>query len=257
MILSRRVALGGVQLDEVHEAIVIQSIDPGVPNETINAVESMGGAGQRITGQHWNTLDVQVTYGIDIPKNQLALRRQVFDMVNAWAMRKGWLTINYMENRRMYVDKAVIPGSGDMREWTKEFTITFRAYNVPFWQDEVPAAAVSGTAQSGRIYVPVGGNVESVMDATFQNKSGMTIQNVRISAGGNTIQLNGISLGGSAALTISHGTDGLLKIMKGSTSIYNKYSGSDDLYVKPGNVAVDFTADRAGILTAQCFGRYV
>ena len=257
MILSRRVALGGVQLDEVHEAIVIQSIDPGVPNETINAVERMGGAGQRITGQHWNTLDVQVTYGIDIPKNQLALRRQVFDMVNAWAMRKGWLTINYMENRRVWIDKVILPGSGDIREWTKEFTITFRAYNVPFWQDEVPAAAVSSTTQSGRIYVPVGGNVESVMDATFQNKSGMTIQNFRISAGGNTIQLSGISLGGSATLTISHGTDGLLKIMKGSTSIYNKYSGSDDLYVKPGNVAVEFTADRAGILTAQCFGRYV
>ena len=50
MILSRRVALGGVQLDEIHEAIVIRSIDPGVPNETINAVERMGGAGQRITG---------------------------------------------------------------------------------------------------------------------------------------------------------------------------------------------------------------
>ena len=30
MILSKRVALGGVQLDELHESIVIRSIDPGL-----------------------------------------------------------------------------------------------------------------------------------------------------------------------------------------------------------------------------------
>lgn len=257
MILSRRVALGGVQLDEIHEAIVIRSIDPGVPNETINAVERMGGYGQRITGQHWNTLDVQVSYAIDVPKDQMELRRQIFEAVNAWALRKGWLTVNYMTNRRMYVDKAVIPGSRDLWEWTNEFTITFRAYSVPFWQDEIPSQAVSGIAASGNVTVQVGGNVESVLDATFQNKSGMTIQNFRITAAGNTIQLSGISLGGNASLSISHGTDGLLRIMKGSTSIYNKYTGADDLYVRPGWASVSYTADRAGILTVQNYGRYI
>ena len=49
MILSRRVALNGQQLDELHDAIVIRSIDPGVPNESISAVDRMGGAGSRIT----------------------------------------------------------------------------------------------------------------------------------------------------------------------------------------------------------------
>jgi hypothetical protein len=257
MILSRRVALGGVQLDEIHEAIVIRSIDPGVPNETINAVERMGGAGQRITGQHWNTLDVQVTYAIDVPKDQLELRRQIFEAVNAWALRKGWLTVNYMTNRRVYVDKAVLPGSKDLWEWTSDYTITFRAYNVPFWQDELPGQAVSGIAQSGTVAIAVGGNTESVLDATFANKSGMTIQNFRITANGNTIQLTGISLGGNASLAISHGTDGLLRIMKGNTSIYSKYTGADDLYVNPGNTAVTYAADRAGVLTVQNYGRYI
>lgn len=257
MILSRRVALGGVQLDEIHEAIVIRSIDPGVPNETINAVERMGGAGQRITGQHWNTLDVQVTYAIDVPKDQLELRRQIFEAVNAWALRKGWLTVNYMTNRRVYVDKAVLPGSKDLWEWTSDYTITFRAYNVPFWQDELPSQAVSGIAQNGTVAIAVGGNTESVLDATFANKSGMTIQNFRITANGNTIQLTGISLGGNASLAISHGTDGLLRIMKGNTSIYSKYTGADDLYVNPGNTAVTYAADRAGVLTVQNYGRYI
>ena len=134
MILSKRVALGGQQLDELHDAIVIRSIDPGVPNESISAVDRMGGAGSRITGDHFSTIDVSVTYAIDIPKRRMAERRAVFDLVNAWANRKGWLTVNWLENRRMYVDKTILPGSGDLWEWTSEFTIVFRAYNVPFWQ---------------------------------------------------------------------------------------------------------------------------
>lgn len=257
MILSRRVALGGVQLDELHERIVIQSIDPGVSHETVTAVNRMGGSGQRVTGQHWETLEVNVTFAIDVPKTEMVLRKQIFDAVIAWALRKGWLTCNWIPNRRMYVDKVVVPGSGDMRQWTNEYTITFRAYNVPFWQDELPGQATSGTAASGRVWVPVSGNVQSVMDASFRNMSGMGINNLWVQAGGNRITLSGLGLGGSSTLSIYHGTDGLLRITADGVSVYSKYTGADDLYVNPGSVAVDFGADRAGILTAQCYGRWI
>ena len=257
MILSKRVALGGVQLDELHDAIVIRSIDPGVTKESVSAVTRMGGFGQRMTGQHWDTLEVSVSYAIDIPKREMALRRQIFNAVNAWALKKGWLTVNWLENRRFYVDKVVLPGSGDMWAWTDEFTITFRAYNVPFWQDALPAQVSSGTAASGSVTVQVGGNVQSVLDVTFQNRSGMTINNFWVQANGNRITLSSLGLGGSSALTINHGTDGLLRIKIGSTSVYQKYTGADDLFVNPGNVGVTFAADRAGTLTVQSYGRWV
>ena len=257
MILSKRVALGGVQLDELHDAIVIRSIDPGVTKESVSAVTRMGGFGQRMTGQHWDTLEVSVSYAIDIPKREMALRRQIFDAVNAWALKKGWLTVNWLENRRFYVDKVVLPGSGDMWAWTDEFTITFRAYNVPFWQDALPAQVSSGTAASGSVTVQVGGNVQSVLDVTFQNRSGMTINNFWVQANGNRITLSSLGLGGSSALTINHGTDGLLRIRRDGTSVYEKYTGADDLFVNPGNVSVSFSADRAGTLTVQSYGRWV
>jgi len=257
MILSRRVSLGGVQLDEIHESVVIRSFDPGTASENITAVDRMGGSGQRITGRHRSTLEATLVFAINIPKRELALRRQVFEAVTAWALKKGWLKVNYLDNRRMYVDAVVIPSGGDMWEWTGEYTITFKAYNVPFWQDELPAQAVSGQASSGTVYVDVGGNVQSVMDASFRNRSGMTINSLAVTAGGNRIQLSNLGLGGSGTLAISHGTDGLLRIKIGSTSVYEKYTGADDLYVNPGRVAVSWTADRAGILTAQSFGRWI
>ena len=253
MILSKRAALNGVQLDELFPEIVIRSVDPGVPHETVSAVSRGRGFGQRVTGQHWDTLEVSVTYAIDLPKKEMALRRQIFDAVNTWALQKGWLTVNRLEGRRFWVDKVVVPGSGDLWNWTNDFTIIFRAYGVPFWQDEIPAQAVSSVTGNGSVALQVSGNVKSVLDISFQNRSGMTINNFQVQAAGNRIMLTSLGLGGSAVLRISHGTDGLLRITAGGTNVYSKYSGADDLYVDPGPVTVSFAADRAGVLTASCF----
>ena len=257
MILYRRAALGGVQLDELDERIVIRSIDPGVPKENIQAVSRMGGAGQRVTAQHWETLDVSVSWAINEQKRELSERRRLFDLVNAWALRKGWLTVTGMDGRRMYVDKVIVPGSGDLWNWTAEFTTTFRAYNVPFWQDEVPASVNNGNITSGRMWITVPGMVETVLDAEMRNISGQTIPNISISAGGNTITLNGVNLGGNATLSISHGTDGLLRITANGSSVYHKKTGAADLVVKPGENAVDISASRAMRVTLSAVGRYV
>ena len=257
MILSRRVALNGVQLDEVHESIVIRGVDPGVTHETIGAVSRMGGFGQRVTGQHWDTLDVVVRVAIDLPKKRMEERKAVFDAIIAWANGKGWLTFNYMTNRRFWVDKIVFPDSGDVWDWTTEWPITFRAYNVPFWQDEMPNQAGNDLSSGGRLWVTIGGNVKSVLDVTFQNKSGMVIPNFQISTPDGNITLTDIGLGGSETLTISHGTDGLLRIRAGSRNVYEKYTGTDDLFVQPGVATVDWSATRAGRITVQSYGRYI
>ena len=257
MILSRRVSLGGVQLHELHESIVIRSVDPGVPRENVTAADRMGGFGQRITGEHWQTLEASVSYAIDIPKTRLAERREVFDMVNTWALKKGWLWMNERPGKRMYVEKTVVPGSMDLRDWTDEYTITFRAYSVPFWQDATATTVKSKTLASGSVTAEIGGNVKGVIDVSFQNKSGKTIDNFWVQANGNRITMSNLGLGGSATLTISHTTTGLLQFKIGSTGVYTKYTGADDLYVNPGNTTVTFSADRAGILTVTNYGRWV
>ena len=50
MLLKRRVALDGVQLDELDERIIISGIDEAAGKDTISAVGSSAGMGQRITG---------------------------------------------------------------------------------------------------------------------------------------------------------------------------------------------------------------
>lgn len=257
MILSKRVSLGGVQLDELHDSIVIRGINPGTPDHTVNAVSRMSGAGQRITGEHWETLEAQVRFAINLPKREMVLRRKVFDLVMNWAAKCGWLTMNCFENRRLYVDKVQFPNMADPWDWTADYVITFKAYNVPFWQDEAPTSASNPLITSGSVQIEVGGNIRSVLDVEFRNRSGMTINNFNVSAGGNTLYLSGIGLGGSSTLNIHHGTDGVLRITSGGSSVLSCRTGADDLYVNPGVVNVSISADRAGQLTVRNYGRYV
>ena len=283
MKLSGRVKFCGTQLDDLAPEIVIQGVDLGNSKENISAVDRLGGFGQRITGAHWQTLEASVTFGIDVPRTNLTRRMQIWDTVANWCANKaGWLSITFdgretntiaapqgkalsvsnadyiaYMNKRMYADKVIMPSPGDMYDWTKEFTIIFRAYNIPFWQDEVVTSAASGTAASGTINMTIPGRIKTPVDITFQNKSGKTISSFKVWTKLSTITLTDISLGGSETITISHGTDGLMAIKKGSTSLYSKYTGSDDLLISPGKNYVKYEAERAGILTASVYGRYV
>ena len=257
MILSRRVALGGFQLDEIHERIVIQSVNPGTTEENVQTVSRMGGVGQRVTGAHWEKLEAMVEFGIDIPKRDLAGRREVFEAVKQWALRRGWLTTNEMPGRRMYVDRVVLPSGGDLWNWTDSMAITFRALNVPFWQDETPGMVTENLITNGSVSIDVGGNVTGVLDADFTNRSGQAINRLSITAGGNTLEFANLALGGSDTLSISHGTDGLLRITAGGVSVLNKRTGADDLYVSPGSNIVTVAAERAGALTVRNWGRWI
>ena len=256
MILSRRAALDGVQLDEVHQKVVIRSIDPGISKQNITAVDRMGGAGQRVTGEHWSTIDATVTFAINVPKREMELRRQIFDAVISWAMGGKWLTFNNMPDRRLYVDKVVLPSSGDLWNWQAEYTITFRAYNVPFWQQAEPVVVKKANITKGSVVIDVGGTAESVLDITFKNISGKEITNFKVTADGKALTLNGVKLGGTETLTINHGTDGLLRIKAGSRNVYGIYTGDDDLTVKPGKRTVTIEATRAGELTVTSYGRF-
>ena len=260
MLLSRRIALGGEQLDEIDPWIAIRRIEDTSPQESIAVVDMLGGAGQRITGSHFGLMEVTVTWALDIHAKEALERRAVYERVMRWANRKGWLTVNDKENRRMYVDKVIFPDQGDIREWTKEYEIIFRAYNVPFWQQETPESASAGPGASVTVSLQNPGTTESVLDIRFRNASGMEISTVDISAtGGSNIKLRNLGLQAGETLLINHGTDGILHITAGGRSALAKVQpgSSDDLVVAPGGVNVTLQAQRAGELTASCYGRYI
>lgn len=262
MRLSRRVSLANVQLDELDESIVIRSVDVGVPHEDVGSADRMGGFGSRMTNQHWQSLDASVTFAINIQKNEMVRRREVFDMINAWAKPKKWLRTNQMEGRRLYVDKIVYSGGGDMRDWLREYTITFRAYSVPFWQDEIQVEAQKKKISKGNVQIEIGGTAPGVLDISFENVSGKQINDVTFTVGTQTLQLKGVNLAANETLNMSHTNEGVLRVRAvngdNSRNVYSLLRGADDAYVEAGTaVTVAVEATRAGNITVRNTARWL
>ena len=252
MILSRRVALGGTQLDSLDNSIAILDVQAGVPHENVNTVNRMGGFGQRVTSQHWESLEVRVTFSIDINKKELTSRRAVFDKAMKWAIDGGWLTTNQMSGKRMYAEKVVLPSGGDMWNWLAQYTIIFIAYGVPFWQDATATSDVSGV-------LTVPGILQTVCNAEIENNGSSIIDSLTVTAGNSSMVFSSLGLAAGETLKIGHRNDGTLwlRIYNNNTyrSVLDKRTGgsADDLYVDPGARIVSATS---GTATFTCYGRY-
>lgn len=263
MICARRVALNDIQLDEVHDAVVIKSVEPADGKESISAVSNAAGYGQRITNRRRDTLDMVVKFAIHVHKDNLEARAAVLEAVNAWAaaaMEGAWLTVNYKPNRRLWVVLAQAPGEGSLWDYTKEFQITFRAYVVPFWEDETEISSSSGINSSGSMTITVPGSAKTEAKVTVTNKSGMTIPNVSVTVAGQTMNFEGVNLGGNQSLIIDHVQTGRLYYLRariGNTSVLAKRTGANDFTVSPGENSISFSATRAVQVTVSVRGRYL
>lgn len=262
MILSKRVSLDNVQLDEQDERIVITGIDEAAGRDTISAAASAAGDGQRITNMRRDTLDVGVRFRLLIHKDDMAAREALLEKVNKWASNGGWLRVNYKPNRRILVTLAQAPGAGDMWQWTNEFTVTFRAFSVPYWEDDTLTSATGGIGLSGGFNLIVPGNTKTVASVKIVNRSGMNIDNVWMRMDGRTMNFSGLKLGGSSTLTIDYEQTQklfVLRIRIGSTSVMaaRTASSDDEFVVTPGVKYVIWEAQRAVQMTASCRGRYL
>ena len=260
MQLAHRAALNGVQLDEIDPRIIIKGIEGGAGRETVNSVSTGRGDGTRITGKRRDSVDVQVRFSMNIRRDSLDERAALLEAVNAWAVKGGWLTINYKPNRRLWVDEITTPGEGDLWKRLNEYTVTFRAHAVPYWQEENQVTGSTGTGTTGSGAVHVAGSAATVADATLENKSGAQINTVVITIGGKKMTFENLGMGDGERLVIDHViTKGknVIRIRVGSRSVMarRKEDSADDFEVSPRQCSFSFQAQRACQLTVKVSGR--
>jgi len=262
MILKRRVALNDVQLDSLDDRIIITGIDEAAGKDNITAVSGVSRNGQRVTARRRDSLDVTVKFALNIKNtgNRMRTREQLLEQINAWAANGGILTLDKRNGRRLKVLLAQAPGPGDMFNWTNEYTMVFRAYGCPYWQDDKATSATGAKEKSGDFYIVVPGNTETVAAVTVANKSGATINNVAIKIAGKEIKFAGLKMTGSQKLVIDHVNEAGLfyfRAMIGNKSVLANRTGEDDFYVMPGKTKIIFSADRAVQVTVSVRGRYL
>ena len=268
MQLKRRVALNGAQLDQVDSRIVISSVEPGDGKESITAVDAASGYGQRITSRRRSTLDMVVKFRIlerGHSASGLQNRAEVLEKVNAWAAGGGLLTVNYKPDRQLRVILAQAPGEGSLWDYTKEFTITFRAYGVPYWEQVTPGSEVIDEGgSSGTEIVLIGGSAKTQADVTLENTSGSTVDTVSISVGDNTMSFSNLGLADDEILTIDHTDDGLVRIRILDTNdayrdamAKRDATSANDFMTAPGNTICAYEATGACTMTLIWRERYL
>lgn len=264
MLCAHRAAVNGAQLDEINERIVIRGTESGAGKGTVTAVSTGRGDGSRITGRRRESLEAQVRFAMDIRKRDMQERAELLESVFAWAAAAegGTLTFGHKPGRRLRVDEVETPGEGDVWKWLDEYTITFRARAVPYWEQEnaISAQTATGTSQSGAI--TVAGSAETVANVTIENMSGAVINTMTVTIGGKSMAFEGLGLGAGQSLIVDHTrTNGryIQRIRIGTQSVMAKRTSAsaDEFIINPGSVSFSFSAQRACRLTVSCRGRYL
>lgn len=269
MILSRRAALNGEELDAAHDRIVIQGIECADGRDTISATASAAGSGQRVTSRRRDTLDVVIRFGLDIRRTDLQARAEALEAVNAWAAIAAdgaWLTLGHKPGRRLRVRLAQAPGEGNLWEWTRDYTITLRAYEIPYWEDEEAESAEIGTvSMTAAGSFRAGGTAPAGVAVELQNMSGAEIKRItNITVGGNRMAFDTLGLMANETLIIDHGETGLVRIrIRAADGTYRSAmaartpESADDFAVYPGDNAAGFEAQRACRMTVRWRCRYL
>ena len=260
MILRRRAALNGVQLDELDERIYISSIEERPARMSMTATGSVNGNGQRLTGFRRESIEVSIRFRMNIRKNDMAGRAVLLERINGWAANGGVLTLAHRPDRQITVFLSQAPGGGEMYNWTDEFELLFTSLSVPYFEDALATSVSSGTATSGVMWLNVPGNTQTVVDVAVRNMSGATINSLTVSVGGKQMQITGTPIAAGRTIQWTHPNNGkntYLRIHDGVRSLLGFRSGADDFLVSPGNNRVDFSASRAVIVTASVRGRYL
>ena len=253
MILSKRVSLNNIWLDELSNRIVITGIEEAAGKDTLNTTAAAGWMGTRITQQRRDTLDVTVRFRILAEKRMMQTRETILEKVNEWASTNsgGWLRVGHKENRRLQVVLVQTAAMGDPWNWTNEYTIVFRAFSVPYWEFDgaVPQWSYNVSA-SGTGSISIGGNAPTQLSVIVTNKSGKTINSVSITIGSKTIAFTGLGLLANQQLIIGYTRSAEVCVpffRIGSTSVMaaRTPTSADEFDMTPGTKTVRWTAERA------------
>lgn len=260
MILKRRVALNGTQLDSLDNRILITGLDEAAGKDQIGAVSLGGGNGQRITRTRRDTLDVTVKFTMNIKSNDMAGRSTLLDKINAWARAGGTLTVGHRSGKQLKVVLAQAPGGGDQFLWSNEFTLVFRAYGIPFWEDTTATTKTLAQDDSGTDTITMPGSAETVGEATIQNKSGSTLDTLSLTVNGYEMEFADLGLANNGYLVIDHIEAGGIYVKRariGQTSVLDKLTGADEYILKPGANAISYEAGGDVIVQVSAKGRYL
>ena len=236
------VALNGIELHSLDGAIVLQGVDEGAPSWNITTGNRASREGQYINGIEKRYRDVVVSFAIAETRD-LIRRADILQRVCAWAAAGGDLTVSYRDRQRLRVVCAALPAVKTLTKWAEAYSITFRAYTVPYWEsmdaESVTANAATSTSSVLTVRETAGGKL--CFEAT--NSSGSQADTAVINCNGGSIGFLGLGLLNGEKLILDYDGKDIqrIRILNAAGTAYRSAmakrttGSSDDLILKQGS----------------------
>lgn len=258
MVTRYRAAINGRQLDELLPGIIIKNIYEDAPSYSIEATENVH-YGSHVSMKRRTQKNVTITF--EIHEADVLARQKAIDTIMGWCDSGNVLTLNTRIGKMLHVICTQYPAVNALR-WTDEMTVTFTAFDVPYWQDvSVVEKSLSGSGTTYSASLNVKGTAITPVTCSIRN-GGTAITGATVTARSedgetSTIHIDGITLTSGKTLLISHSTEDLLQITIDGESVYNKLQSdsSDMLTMKPGAGTVTVTLASSGSISgvnAKC-----
>lgn len=254
--------LNGLGLHDLDERILITDIQESVPKFRTTTVANARYDGLRVTKHTRESLSVTVFFLIR--EYHTARRKALCSDICAWAASGGWLTLNDRPNQRLHVQCKSLPAITSALRWTDFLSITFTAWETPYWQDTAPVSVhldAPACQTVSAVMLPPGTAPICFLEAAIVNRGSESASQLVITAGDTVFRLSAPQLiPGDAALSIGYDDQGFLFIRSNNTSLLQSRTAdsSDDLLLTPGHPgAITITCDQPVTASLKARGLYL
>ena len=246
------VFLNETSLSSINPNIYVLDVNYIAPKTNVSTYNVAKRNGARIRRVSTDTIGVTISF--EIHSYNIAKRQRICGLVSRWAKNGGILEINDRPGQRLRCICEVKPTIESARNWTDPVTMTFMAYQLPFWEEKEYAVKTfdAGTSGSGSLFVP--GNVDGAMiEADIQTNA--SLSSITLTANGKTMTLSGLSVGAGNTIKIEYDDQLIQSIKVGSTSILDKRTGADDLIANCGEInSLSFSSSASVTVTYKVRG---
>lgn len=208
--MRTRVYLDGVGLHEISADVLVTAVSEGAPATQRQTMARGSRVGQWVSDETRSYLEVSVCFALR-NRRDTQKRAETLERVCAWAAGGGILRVSYRPERQLRVVCEALPEAGSLREWTSEYELRLRAYDVPYWEDEretdctLRAGAHKGVlVRRGTACTPVA--------FSARNPGSSAVQALAIAVGDTTMSFAGIGLAAGETLCLDYAQDGTQRI---------------------------------------------
>lgn len=257
------VALNGIELHSIDEAIVLQGVDEGSPSWNINAGNRANTIGQYVNSVEKKYRDVTVTFAI-AEQRDLIRRHEILQQIFAWADKGGDLTVSYRDGQKLRVICTAMPAVKTLTKWAEIYSITFRAYEIPFWQSTDKTSVTIAATSSGNTTMRLRETGGGLLCFEATNSSGSTVNTLAVAANGRNFTFSGLGLANGEKLRGDYDDRGIQRIRIQATGgtwrsamAARATISNDDILLNPGANTVYVSSGEAVSWQLYTYGRWL